>query len=144
MCFDGPGMSANSDSSRLDDDALDEDDDGQRRRKRPKKVPVKENLEQTGFYQVHPLKIILHVYEDEASDQKSSKLVTLKFEYMLKLKVVCVGIEGSNDRPEDNILCNLFPDDTGLELPHQVCMSNYSSSKKQLTLFLGVMSFMST
>lgn len=124
MGFDGPGMSANSDSSRLDDDALDEDDDGQRRRKRPKKVPVKENLEQTGFYQVHPLKVILHVYDDEASDQKSSKFVTLKFEYMLKLKVVCAGIEGSNDRPEDNILCNLFPNDTGLELPHQVYMSD--------------------
>ncbi|KAL3734840.1 hypothetical protein ACJRO7_024077 [Eucalyptus globulus] len=113
------GISANSDSSRLDDDVVDEDDDGQRRRKRPKKVPVKENLEQTGFYQVHPLKVILHVYEDEASDQKSSKLMALKFEYMLKLKIICVGIEGSNDRPEDNILCNLFPNDTGLELPHQ-------------------------
>lgn len=44
----------------------------------------------------------------------------LKFEYLLKLNVVCVGIEEFRDGPEKNILCNLFPDDAGLEPPHQV------------------------
>jgi THO complex subunit 5 len=38
----------------------------------------------------------------------------------VKLNIVCVGIEGSNDGPDNDILCNLFPNDTGLELPHQV------------------------
>ncbi|RVW40517.1 THO complex subunit 5B [Vitis vinifera] len=112
-------VSTNVDNSRLEDDAPDEEDDGQRRRKRPKKVPSKENLDQAGVYQVHPLKIILHIYDDEVSDLKSAKLITLKFEYLLKLNVVCVGIEGSHEGPENNILCNLFPDDTGLDLPHQ-------------------------
>nr|XP_023891239.1 THO complex subunit 5A-like [Quercus suber]POE62146.1 tho complex subunit 5b [Quercus suber] len=113
------GISTNVESSRLEDDAADEEDDGQRRRKRPKRVPSKESLDQEGVYQVHPLKIILHIYDEEVSDPKSAKLITLKFEYLLKLNVVCVGIEGSHDRPETNILCNLFPDDTGVELPHQ-------------------------
>ncbi|KAM1289441.1 hypothetical protein ACFX13_017073 [Malus domestica] len=113
-----PGVSTSVETSR-DDDALDEEDDGQRRRKRPKRAPVKQNLEQSGLYQVHPLKIILHIYDDEVSDPKSAKLITLKFEFLLKLNVVCVGIEGSNDAAENSTLCNLFPDDTGLELPHQ-------------------------
>jgi hypothetical protein len=39
---------------------------------------------------------------------------------MVKLNIVCVGIEGSNDGPLKDILCNLFPNDTRLELPHQV------------------------
>lgn len=104
----------------MEDDAPEEEDDGQRRRKRPKKVPSKENLDQTGIYQTHPLKIILHIHNDNVSDPKTAKLITLKFEYLLKLNVVCVGIEGSNEGPDNNILCNLFPDDTGLELPHQV------------------------
>ncbi|KAL6954950.1 hypothetical protein U1Q18_044272, partial [Sarracenia purpurea var. burkii] len=113
------GISASLDNSKLEDDAPEEEDDGQRRRKRPKKVPSKENIDQTGIYQAHPLKIILHIHNDNASDPRSAKLVTLKFEYLLKLNVVCVGIEGSNEGPENNILCNLFPDDAGLELPHQ-------------------------
>ena len=106
----------------MEDDVPDEEDDGQRRRKRPKRVPSKEAIDQAGVYQVHPLKIILHIYDDVASDPKSTKLITLKFDYLLKLNVVCVGIEGATDGPEYNILCNLFPDDTGLDLPHQVCV----------------------
>lgn len=98
----------------------DEEDDGQRRRKRPKKVPGKESLDPSGIYQAHALKFILHIHDDESLEAKSAKLATLKFEYLLKLNVVCVGIEGSNEGPESNILCNLFPNDTGLELPHQV------------------------
>lgn len=97
----------------------DEEDDGQRRRKRPKKVPSKESLDQGGVYLVHPLKVVLHVNDDDSSDPKSSRLISLKFEYLIKLNVVCVGIEGSEESEKD-ILCNLFPDDTGLELPHQV------------------------
>ncbi|KAE8100163.1 hypothetical protein FH972_018088 [Carpinus fangiana] len=113
------GISTSVENSRLEDDAPDEEDDGQRRRKRPKRVPSKESLDQDGVYQVHPLKIILHIYDDGVSDPKSAKVITLKFEFLLKLNVVCVGIEGSHDGAENNILCNLFPDDTGIELPHQ-------------------------
>uniref|UniRef100_A0A5B6YU10 Putative THO complex subunit 5B-like isoform X1 n=1 Tax=Davidia involucrata TaxID=16924 RepID=A0A5B6YU10_DAVIN len=113
------GISTNLESSKLEDDAPEEEDDGQRRRKRPKKVAGKENIDQAGLYQAHPLKLILHIHDDEASDPKSAKLITLKFEYLLKLNFVCVGIEGSHEGHENNILCNLFPDDTGLELPHQ-------------------------
>ncbi|KAJ0262558.1 THO complex subunit 5B [Hirschfeldia incana] len=113
------GMSSNTESSRLEDDGPDDDDDGQRRRKRPKKVTSKEGSDKAGLYQVHPLKIVLHVYDDETPDTKPIKLVVLKFEYFLKLNVVCVGAEGSQDGPENNIFCNLFPDDAGLEPPHQ-------------------------
>ncbi|KDP38329.1 hypothetical protein JCGZ_04254 [Jatropha curcas] len=113
------GISTNAESSRLEDDAPDEEDDGQRRRKRPRKAPSKESLEHAGVYQLHPLKIILHIYDDEIPDPKSTKLITLKFEYLFRLNVVCVGVEGSHEGSENNILCNLFPDDTGVELPHQ-------------------------
>ncbi|KAI7735044.1 hypothetical protein M8C21_017148 [Ambrosia artemisiifolia] len=110
---------ANTESSKLEDDVADEEDDGQRRRKRPKKVQVKESLDPARIYQTHPLKLILQIHDDEASDPKSTKLIALKFEYLLKLNVVCVGVEGTNDGPESSILCNLFPNDPGLELPHQ-------------------------
>ncbi|KAK4745679.1 hypothetical protein SAY87_011991 [Trapa incisa] len=113
------GISSDHESTRIEDDVTDEEVDGQRRWKHPRKIPAKENLEREGYYQVHPLKVILHLYDDEASDPKSVKLASLKFEYMLKLKVVCVGTEGSKDEPEDDILPKLFPDDTGHELPHQ-------------------------
>ncbi|XP_075483986.1 THO complex subunit 5B [Primulina tabacum] len=111
--------STNSENSKLEDDMPDEDDDGQRRRKRPKKVPGRENLDQSGIYQSHPLKISLHIHDDEASNSNLAKLITLKFEYLIKLNVVCVGVEDSDEVPPNSILCNLFPDDTGLELPQQ-------------------------
>ncbi|GAU42192.1 hypothetical protein TSUD_305370 [Trifolium subterraneum] len=113
------GISTVMESSKLEDDVHDDEEDGQRRRKRPRRVEVKENHDQGGLFKSHPLKIIIHVYEDESSDPKPAKLITLKFEYMVKLNIVCVGIEGSNDGPDNDILCNLFPNDTGLELPHQ-------------------------
>ncbi|KAK3028288.1 hypothetical protein RJ639_037465 [Escallonia herrerae] len=119
QAYKDTGISTSVENSKLDDDVPDEEDDGQRRRKRPKKVPSKESLDPAGIYQSHPLKILLHIHDDEASDLKSAKLITLKFEYLLKLNIVCVGVEGSNEGPENNILCNLFPDDSGLELPHQ-------------------------
>lgn len=112
------GVSASLESSKVDDD-IDDEDDGQRRRKRPKKIPSKESVEQAGIYQTHPLKVTLHIHDDEKSDLQSKKLVTLKFEYLIKLNSVCVGVEGSQENADNDILCNLFPDDTGLELPHQ-------------------------
>ncbi|XP_023728481.1 THO complex subunit 5A [Lactuca sativa] len=113
------GISPSIENSKIEDDVVDEEDDGQRRRKRPKKIQVKDSLDPARIYQTHPLKLTLQIHDDEASDPKSTKLIVLKFEYLLKLNVVCVGIEGSNEGPESNILCNLFPNDTGLELPHQ-------------------------
>ncbi|KAL0366192.1 UNVERIFIED_CONTAM: THO complex subunitB [Sesamum radiatum] len=112
-------MSTTLVNSKLEDDAPDDNSDGQRRSKRPKKAPSKENLDHSGIYQSHPLKVILHINDDEASDTNSAKLITLKFEFLIKLNIVCVGVEGSEEVPQNNILCNLFPDDTGLELPQQ-------------------------
>ncbi|CAM8945710.1 unnamed protein product [Rhodiola kirilowii] len=112
------GIATNVESSRLEDDAIDDEDDSQRRRKRPKKaISGKDGLDEDKLYQAHPLKIILHVYDDEESESTHVKLLTLKFEYLLKLNVVCVGLEGSDEGPENSILCNLFPDDAGVELP---------------------------
>jgi len=113
------GTLSNGDS-RMDDDVIDDEEDAQRRRSRSKKNVVKEANNPAVAYQLHPLKIILHVYDTEDSGSKRRKLITLRFEYLAKLNVVCVGIEDSEGL-DSNILCNLFPDDTGLDLPHQVC-----------------------
>ncbi|XP_010943078.2 THO complex subunit 5A [Elaeis guineensis] len=113
------GLSSNTENNRLEEDAPDEEEDVQRRRKRPKRNQVKENIDQAGVCQIHPLKIILHIYDDEESEAKPSKLITLRFEYLVKLNVACVGVEDSEEGSDNNILCNLFPDDTGIELPHQ-------------------------
>lgn len=124
------GISTNIESSRMEDDVPDEEDDGQRRRKRPKKAPSKDNVDQAGTYQTHPFKILLHIYDDETSDSNPTKLISLKFEYIMKLNVVCVGIEGPQEMSENSILCNLFPDDTGLEIPHQSAKLRLGDSLK--------------
>lgn len=108
-----------SGDNRMDDDVIDDEEDAQRRRSRSKKNVVKEANNPAVAYQLHPLKIILHVYDTEDSGSKRRKLITLRFEYLAKLNVVCVGIEDSEGL-DSNILSNLFPDDTGLDLPHQM------------------------
>ncbi|XP_051192497.1 THO complex subunit 5A isoform X2 [Lolium perenne] len=112
------GTLSNDDNNRMDDDAIDEEEDAQRRRSRSRKTS-KEANNPAFAYQLHPLKVVLHVYDTEVSGTKRRKLITLKFEYLAKLNVVCVGSEDS-EGVDSNILCNLFPDDTGLELPHQM------------------------
>lgn len=107
-------------------------DDGKRQRKRPKK----ETSDEAGLYRVHPLKLVLHIYDDETPDPKSHKLVMLTFEYLLKLNLVCVGIEES----QEDILCDLFPDDAGLEPPHQVHIYALRSNFIP-TIFLKPLSF---
>ena len=114
------GTLSNGDHNRMDDDVIDDEEDAQRRRSRSKKNVMKEANNPAMAYQLHPLKLIVHVYDTEDSGAKRRKLITLRFEYLAKLNVVCVGIEESEGL-DNNILCNLFPDDTGLELPHQVC-----------------------
>ncbi|XP_054818016.1 THO complex subunit 5B [Prosopis cineraria] len=113
------GISTTLDVTELKDEASDDIKDVQRQRKRPRIVRGKESLYHLDVLQIHPLKINLHVYDDEVSDFKLEKLIILSFEYFVKLNMVCVGIEASDDGPKNDILCNLFPDDTGLELPHQ-------------------------
>ncbi|KAF2947126.1 THO complex subunit 5A [Oryza sativa Japonica Group] len=112
------GTLSNGDN-RVDDDAIDDEEDAQRRRSRSRKSVVKEASNSVVAYQLHPLKVILHVYDTEESGAKRRKLMVLRFDYLAKLNVVCVGIEDSKGLDHD-ILCNLFPDDTGLELPHQM------------------------
>ncbi|XP_020575586.1 THO complex subunit 5B isoform X2 [Phalaenopsis equestris] len=113
------GTPSNMENIRLEDDAPDEEDDVQRRRKRPKKNLPKDNGDQGGILQTHPLKVIVRVFEDEDLQAKPLKLMSLKFEYLIKLNVVCVGVEDQEQLSDENILCNLFPNDTGTELPHQ-------------------------
>ncbi|RCV08504.1 hypothetical protein SEVIR_1G338600v4 [Setaria viridis] len=113
------GTLSNGDNNRMDDDVIDDDEVAQRRRSRSKKNVMKEANNPAVAYQLHPLKIIVHVYDTEDSGTKRRKLITLRFEYLAKLNVVCVGIEESEGL-DNNVLCNLFPDDTGLELPHQM------------------------
>lgn len=120
--------SSNTENNRLDDDALDEDDDAQRRRKRTKRNLVKDNIGQPGVCQSHPLKITLSIYDEEDHEAKPLKLITLKFEYLVKLNVVCVGIEDSNEGSDNNVLSNLFPNDTGVELPHQTAKLSVGDS----------------
>ncbi|GAB2293773.1 hypothetical protein Dimus_027987 [Dionaea muscipula] len=122
------GASTNHETSRMEDDVPEEEDDDQRRRKRPRKIPGKDSVDQAGIYQSHPLRVVLHIYEDVVSDPKPVKLVTLKFEFLLKLNVVCVGIEGSGEGTDSSVLCNLFPDDTGLELPRQSAKLSFGDS----------------
>lgn len=97
----------------------DGEDEGQRS-KRLKNSSRRENLDQSGIYEAHPLKIALHINDDVAVDSNSEELIVLEFEYLIKLNVVCVGVKDSEEGPENNILCNLFTDDNGLELPRQV------------------------
>lgn len=117
-----------TENNRLEDDAPEDEEDGQRRRKRPKKNMVKDNVDQSGTYQSHPLKVILVIYNDEDFESKPSKLIALRFEYLVKLHVICVGIEDA-EGSDNNILCNLFPNDTGMELPHQVNVILFPLSK---------------
>ncbi|CAM0943905.1 unnamed protein product [Alopecurus aequalis] len=112
------GTLSNDDDNRMDDDAIDEEEGAQRRRSRSRKTS-KEASNPALAYQLHPLKVVLHVYDTEISGTKRRKLITLRFEYLAKLNVVCVGSEDSEGM-DTNTLCNLFPDDTGLELPHQM------------------------
>ncbi|KAH7655597.1 THO complex subunit 5 protein [Dioscorea alata] len=115
------GTVTNGENNRLED-GLDEDEDTQRRRKRSKKNVVKDGNDQAGVHQFHPLKIILCIYDDETFEDKALKLVNLRFEYSVKLNVVYVGVEDVEEGLDDDILCNLFPDDTGLTLPHQTAL----------------------
>ncbi|KAG8059328.1 hypothetical protein GUJ93_ZPchr0002g23707 [Zizania palustris] len=112
------GSLSNGDNS-VDDDAIGDEEDAQGRRSKSRKNGVKEVKNSVAAYQLHPLKVILHVYDIEDSGAKHCKLIVLRFEYLAKLNIVCVGIEDSQGLDHD-ILCNLFPDDTGLELPHQM------------------------
>ncbi|XP_028785982.1 THO complex subunit 5B [Neltuma alba] len=119
QAYKDTGISTSLGVSKLRDEAPDDIEDMQGQRKRPRMVQGKESLYHSAALQVHPLKINLHVYDDEVPDFKSAKLIILTFEYLVKLNIVCVGIEASDDGPNNDILCNLFPDDTGLEFPHQ-------------------------
>lgn len=83
-------------------------------------VPEGENNQRSGIYQSHPLRVSLHIYNDDILDLNSARLVTLNFEFLMKLNMVCVEAEDSDSEvPPNDILCNLFPDDPGLELPQQ-------------------------
>ncbi|KAJ3695901.1 hypothetical protein LUZ60_001278 [Juncus effusus] len=112
-----------------EEDLMEEEEDGQRRRTRSKK----DSNKQTGFNnkeginKIHPLKIIMNIFDD--SRENAVKLIALRFEYLVKLNVVCVGIEGDETSNKD-ILCNLFPDDSGFDLPHSTAKLKGGDSLK--------------
>lgn len=85
---------------------------------------MKESLD--GVYHSHPLSVIWHIFDEVAETGKRTKLLTLRFEYLTKLNIVCAGIEGDQGSPLE-LLTNLFPNDTGLELPTQVTYTIQSS-----------------
>ncbi|XP_051124407.1 THO complex subunit 5B-like isoform X5 [Andrographis paniculata] len=103
-------VTTNIKSSKMETDIPNEEDDGH-----------------SGVYQSHPLKVSLHVYNDELFDLNSARLITLDFEYLIKLNVVCVEAEDSEVLQND-MLCNLFPDDPGLELPQQSAKLRFGDS----------------
>jgi THO complex subunit 5 len=111
--------------AKLEDEIQEEEDDSQRRRKRTRKSHIKEVLD--GVYHAHPLSVLWHIFDDDDTDGngKSNKLLTLRFEYLMKLKIVCAGVEGAEDVPLV-LLTNLFPDDTGMELPTEVSFIYFS------------------
>ncbi|KAJ4817616.1 THO complex subunit 5 [Rhynchospora pubera] len=112
------GQIENSENNKLEDDVMEEDENIQRRRVRPKKeVPKEAASDKEGINRIHPLKIMLSVL-DENKEEKPCTLIVLRFEYLVKLNVVCVGVE-DGDSSDKDILCNLFPDDTGTDLPNQ-------------------------
>ncbi|KAL3676328.1 hypothetical protein R1sor_026276 [Riccia sorocarpa] len=114
--------SGNGEDGKLDEDTLEEEDDSQRRRKRVKKTHEKETGDNMGMYQAHPLTILLQIFDNEQTGtEKVNKLLTVSFEYLSRLNVVCAGIDGATQVTESsNLLANLFPNDTGLDLPNQV------------------------
>ena len=111
------GIFITVESPKLENDEPNEED-GQRQSKRQRRFQGKESLDQEGIFQIHPLTVNLHVYDDEVTDLESAKLISLKFEYLMQLNIICVGNEASNSGSENDILSDLFPDDTGLELHH--------------------------
>jgi THO complex subunit 5 len=112
----------NAEDNKLEEDVMEEDEDMQRRRTRPKKELLKEaTLDKGGINRLHPLKVMLSVLDE--NEEKPINLLLLRFEYLVKLNVVCVGVE-DGDSSDKDILCNLFPDDTGTDLPHQVFTSS--------------------
>lgn len=113
------------DDTRGEDDIAEEEEESQRRRKRAKKSHLKDSLDE-GVYHSHPLSVIWHIFDEVAETGKRTKLLTLRFEYLTKLNIVCAGIEGDQGSPLE-LLTNLFPNDTGLELPTQVTYTIQSS-----------------
>lgn len=125
--------------TKIEEEVHDEEDDSQRRRKRVKKSHDKENSDGAGVYQAHPLTIVLQIFDDEqtATDKadKANKLLTIVFEFLPKLNIVCAGIEGASQGPEPgSLLTNLFPNDTGLDLPNQVSLFTYRRYSSTFTL----------
>ncbi|KAL2608415.1 hypothetical protein R1flu_026988 [Riccia fluitans] len=119
---DTNAATGNGDDGKLDEDTREEEDDSQRRRKRVKKTHDKETSDSMGLYQAHPLTIMLQIFDnDQSGTEKANKLLTVCFEYLSRLNVVCAGIDGSAQITESsNLLANLFSNDTGLDLPNQV------------------------
>ncbi|KAI5077768.1 hypothetical protein GOP47_0007592 [Adiantum capillus-veneris] len=107
----------NQEESKVEDDIPDEEDELQRRRKRAKKSHSKESFDE-GVYHSHPLSVLWHIFDEPAESGKRNKLLSLRFDYLTKLNIVCAGVEGDRGGPLE-LLANLFPDDTGLDLPTQ-------------------------
>jgi len=110
---------AGTDDVKPEEEVPEDDEDSPRWRKRVKRIHEKEIMEEDNIYQPHPLAVIVPIFHNE---QKMSKLLAMRFEFLSKINVLYAGIEGASygGGDPDTLLANLFPDDACVDLPNQV------------------------
>ncbi|KAH7294866.1 hypothetical protein KP509_27G022600 [Ceratopteris richardii] len=106
-----------NEENKIEEEIPEEEEELQRRRKRVKKSHAKESSDE-GVYHSHPLTVVWHIFDEVVDGGKRTKLLSVRFEYLMRLNMVCAGVEGDRHGPLE-LLTNLFPDDTGMELPTQ-------------------------
>ncbi len=84
---------AGTDDVRPEEEVPKDDDDSRRWRKRVKITHEKEIVEEDNIYQPHALAVIVLIFDNE---QKTSELLALRFEFLAKIDVLYVGIEGAS------------------------------------------------
>lgn len=63
----------------------------------------------------------MSIYDDiQQRFESPKKLLTVVFEHLTKLNIVCAGIEGLEGSDKENLLAHLYPSDNGQEFPNQV------------------------
>jgi hypothetical protein len=82
-----------TDDVKPEEEVPEDDDDSRRWRKRVKITHEKEIVEEDNIYQPPALAVIVPIFYNE---QKTSKLLTLWFEFLTKINVLCAGIEGAS------------------------------------------------
>jgi len=84
---------AGTDDVKPEEEVPEDDDDSRRWQKRVKITHEKEIVEEDNIYQPHALAVIVLGFDNE---QKTSKLLALRFGFLAKINVLCAGIEGAS------------------------------------------------